>query len=164
MLLIARLDGRRHDRNRFDCGVPALNIYLQQQAAQHHRNGIATTHVLIDDDAPACIVGYYTLAAAQLRLSDLMPADQRRLPRYPVPAARLARLAISLEEQGRGLGESLLQDAVKRCLDLRAQLGMRVLLVDAKDGRAAKFYAAFGFRPTAIRAFTLYLPLGRAGT
>lgn len=162
MLLVARLDGRRHDRNRFDCGVPALNMYLRQQAAQHHRNGIATTHVLIDNDAPASIVGFYTLAAAQLRLSDLAPADQRRLPRYPVPAARLARLAVALREQGQGLGESLLQDAVKRCLDLRAQLGVRVLLVDAKDTRAAKFYTAFGFRPTADHALTLYLPLGRA--
>lgn len=164
MLLVARLDGRRHDRSGFDCGVSALNVYLRQQAAQHHRNGIATTHVLIDDDAPACIVGFYTLAAAQLWLSDLAPADQRRLPRYPVPAARLARLAVTLEEQGRGLGESLLQDAVKRCLDLRGQLGVRVLLVDARDTRAAKFYAAFGFRPTAAHARTLYLPLGRAGT
>lgn len=160
MLLVARLDGRRHDRNGFDCGVPALNLYLRQQAAQHHRDGIATTHVLYEDDAPTRILGYYTLAAAQLQLPDLAPADQRRVPRYPVPAARLARLAVALHEQGHGLGDALLQDAVKRCLDLRAQLGVRLLVVDAKDARAAAFYAAFGFRPTAETALTLYLPLG----
>ena len=57
--------------------------------------------------------------------------DQRRLPRYPVAAARLARLGVDLRAQGRGLGESLLQDAVRRCLALRAELGIHVLLVDA---------------------------------
>ena len=161
MLRVARLDGRRHDRESFDCGVPVLNQYLRQQAAQHHRDGIATTHVLVEDDAPSRILGYYTLAAAQVRLSDLAPDDQRRLPRHPVPAARLARLAVALDEQGRGLGEALLQDAVRRCLDLRGQLGVRLLVVDAKGPRAAAFYAAFGFRPTAEDALTLYLPLGR---
>jgi GNAT superfamily N-acetyltransferase len=121
MLRVARLDGRRHDRQSFDCGVSVLNQYLRQQAAQHHRDGIATTHVLVEDDAPPRIVGYYTLAAAQVRLADLTPGDQRRLPRHPVPAARLARLAVALDEPGRGLGEAMLQDAVRRCLDLRGQ-------------------------------------------
>lgn len=162
MLLIARLDGRKHDRGEFDCGVSALNGYLQQQASQHHRDGIATTHVLVEDDAPAQILGYYTLAAAQLPLPDLKPDDQRRLPRHPVPAARLARLAVAVREQGQGLGEALLQDAVKRCLELREQLGVRLLVVDAKDDLATSFSAAFGFKRTAEKAHTLYLPLGNS--
>ncbi len=160
MLHLVRLDGRRHDRNGFDCGVSALNHYLRSQAAQHHRSGIATTHVLCDDSAPARILGFYSLAAAQVQLGDLSPADQQRLPRYPIPAARLARLAVALSEQRRGLGAALLQDAVKRCLDLRTQIGVRLLVVDAKDPEAAGFYASFGFRPTAERALTLYLSLG----
>lgn len=160
MLLVARLDGRKHDRNRFDCGVPALNAYLREHASQHHRNGIATTHVLLEDHAPWQILGFYTLAAAQLPLPSLTPADQRRLPRHPVPAARLARLAVALHEQDRGLGAALLQNAVKQCLALREEIGVRLLVVDAKDSRAASFYAAFGFRPTAEKAHTLYLPLG----
>lgn len=161
MLQVMRLDGRRHDREGFECGVPALDRYLRQQAAQHHRDGIATTHVLIEDDALSRILGYYTLAAAQLSLPDLSPEDQRRLPRHPVPAARLARLAVARQEQGRGLGAALLQDAVKRCLDLREHLGVRLLAVDAKDERAAGFYCSYGFRPMAEAALTLYLPLGR---
>lgn len=162
MLLTARLDGRKHHRDGFDCGVSALNEYLRQRASQHHRDGIATTHVLIEDDAPAHILGYYTLAAAQLSLPSLKPDDQRHLPRHPVPAARLARLAVAVREQGQGLGEALLQDAVKRCLQLREQLGIRLLVVDAKDNSAASFYAAFGLRHTAEAALTLYLPLGNA--
>lgn len=160
MLFVARLDGRRHDRSGFECGVPELDLYLQQRAAQHHRDGIATTHVLIEDDVPTRILGYYTLAAAQLSLDDLAPGDRRRLPRYPVPAARLARLAVARSEQGHGLGEALLQDAVQRCLQLRAELGVRVLLVDAKDERAAAFYASFGLRTVDKASLILYLPLG----
>ena len=160
MLFVARLDGRRHDRSGFECGVPELDLYLQQRAAQHHRDGIATTHVLIEDDVPTRILGYYTLAAAQLSLDDLAPGDRRRLPRYPVPAARLARLAVARSEQGHGLGEALLQDAVQRCLQLRAELGVRVLLVDTKDERAAAFYASFGFRTVDKASLILYLPLG----
>lgn len=160
MLHVVRLDGRRHDRSGFDCGVPAPNLYLREQAAQHHRSGIATTHVLCADAEPARILGYYSLAAAQVQLADLAAVDRQRLPRYPIPAARLARLAVALGERGRGLGAALLQDAVKRCLDLRAELGIRVLVVDAKDAAAAGFYTAFGFRPTAEAVLTLYLPLG----
>ena len=160
MLLVERLDGRRHDRSGFDCGEPSLNRYLRDLAAQNQRDGIATTHVLIEDDAASRTLGYYTLAAAQLYLHDLQPADQRRLPRYPVPAARLARLAVTQQEQRQGLGESLLQDAVKRCLALRGELGLRLLVVDALDERAAAFYRLHGFRATAARVLTLYLPLG----
>ena len=164
MLLVERLDGRRHDRGGFDCGEPSLNHYLRDLAAQHQRDGIATTHVLFEDDTPSRILGYYTLAAAQLHLHALQPVDQRRLPRYPVPAARLARLAVARHEQGQGLGESLLQDAVKRCLALRGELGVRLLVVDALDERAATFYRLHGFHETAERALTLYLPLGHVGS
>lgn len=161
MFVVEQLKPRRHDRDGFTCGEPTLDAYLRQQAAQHHRDGIGTTHVLVDDADPACILGYYTLAAAQLLLTDLQEADRKRLPNYPVPAIRMGRLAVSASEQGKGHGDYLLAHAVARCLGLREQLGVRVLLVDALHGKAAAFYRAYGFRPTADQAHTLYLPLGR---
>jgi GNAT superfamily N-acetyltransferase len=161
VLIVQRLDGALHDRRGFDCGEPSLNHYLSALATQHHRAGVATTHVLVDDESSSCICGYYSLAAAQMSLADLSPADQRRLPRYPVPVARLARLAVRLQEQGRGLGAALLQDAVKRCLELRGELGIHALLVDALHERAAAFYLLYGFRQSTEHALTLYLPLGK---
>lgn len=155
------LDPKRHDRAGFACGEPALDAYLQRQAAQHHRDGIATTHVLVDEAAPHRILGYYTLSAAQLLLTGLQESDRRRLPRYPVPAVRMGRLAVAADEQGKGYGEALLANAVSRCLDLRGHLGVRVLLVDALHDKAAAFYRAYGFRPSADQARTLYLPLGQ---
>lgn len=161
MLRIERLNPRVHDCESFDCGEPSLNDYLRQLAGQHLRDGVATTQVLVDGGNPSRILGFYTLAAAQVALAELQAADRRRLPRYPVPAARLARLGVLRTEQGHGLGAALLQDAVKRCLALRADLGVRVLLVDALGKRAAGFYRLYGFRNTAASALTLYLPLGK---
>lgn len=163
VLVVQRLDGRIHDRKGFDCGEPSLNRYLHELATQYHRAGVATTHVLVEQEAPSTILGYYSLAAAQLSLDELAPADRRRLPRYPVPVARLARLAVASGEQGQGLGESLLQDVVKRCLELRTEVGIHALLVDALHANAAAFYRRYGFRETSADALTLYLPLGNAG-
>ncbi len=151
---------RLHKRVNFRCGVPTLDSYLQQQAGQHQRDGIATTHVLINDSNPAQILGYCSLAAAQLQLHDLQPAHRRRLPAYPVPAVRLGRLAVATEAQGKGYGRLLLGHAMNCSVALRRQLGVRVLVVDALDERAAAFYRLHGFHETAERALTLYLPLG----
>lgn len=153
------LDKRQHDREHFSCGVPALDDYLQRRASQHHRDGIATTHVLVALDTPSRILGYCSLSAAQLQLEELSDADRTRLPTYPVPAIRMGRLAISRTEQGKGYGQLLIGHAVNLALSARQALGVRVMIVDAKDEPAANFYKLYGFRPTASQALTLYLPI-----
>ena len=160
-LNFALLDARLHQRSNFVSGVTALDSYLQQRASQHQRDGIATTHVLTDSGDPARILGYCTLSAAQLTLSALQEADRKRLPAYPVPAMRVGRLAVAAAEQGKGYGQLLLGHALNLALSLRQTLGVRVLVVDAKDAPAALFYQRYGFTPTSENALTLYLPLGR---
>lgn len=160
MLVVEQLKPKRHDRDGFACGKPTLDAYLQQQAAQHHRDGISTAHVLIDDAESARLLGYYSLSAAQLLLSDLQEPDRKRLPSYPVPSIRMGRLAVSRSEQGKGHGDYLLAHAVARCLGLREQLGVRVLLVDSMHEKAASFYRVYGFREATAKSNTLYLPLG----
>lgn len=159
-LQVLLLDGRVHDRTGFSCGVPVLDDYLRRRASQHQGDGIATTHVLVDDGAPQRILGYCSLAAAQLLLSDLQESDCRRLPSYPVPAVRLARLAIAQSEQGNGYGQLLLGHVMHRALELRQTLGVRGVIVDAKDEKAAAFYQAYGFSRTTRDAMTLYLAIG----
>ena len=158
--VLVLLDSRRHDRAGFESGEPSLDRYLREQAVQHHRDGISTTHVLVAHEGANEVLGFYSLSAAQVRLTDLQDADRKRLPRYPVPAIRMARLAVAREQQGRGYGELLVAYAVDRCLGLRAELGLRLLLVDALHEKAAAFYARYGFRNTTEGALTLYLPLG----
>lgn len=159
-LTLAVLDGRQHDRDSFICGVAVLDDYLRRRAGQHQRDGIATTHVLIDDLEPTRILGYCVLSAAQLHLEALREEDRKRLPAYPVPAVRLGRLAVAMTEQGKGYGQLLLGHVVNLALSVRQTMGVRVLIVDAKDGQVAAFYESFGFRRTTRMALTLYLPIG----
>ncbi len=155
------LDPAVHDRQEFDCGVPALNEYLQRYAEQHRRKGISAAYVLVDSAAVSTVLGYYTLSAAEVDIAQLADADRRRLPRYPVPCFRMGRLACRIDQQGRGLGKLLVGCAVDRCLKAREQVAAYALIVDAKDETAKRFYEHFGFRRLMDRDLTLYLPLGR---
>ena len=155
------LDPAVHDRLGFDCGVPALNEYLQRYAEQHRRRGISAVYVLVDSAAVSTVLGYYTLSAAEVDVARLTDEDRRRLPRYPVPCFRMGRLACRIVRQGGGLGKLLVGCAVDRCLKARLQIAAYALIVDAKDETASRFYEHFGFRRLKDRDLTLYLPLGR---
>lgn len=155
------LDPTLHDRNGFDSGVPALDEYLARFADQHRRRGITSVYVLADSEAPALILGYYTLSAAEVDAQELDERDRRRLPRYPVPCFRMGRLACRMDQRGKGIGRLLLGLAVDRCLKAREQVAAYALLVDAKDEQARLFYEHYGFTAFTGRPLTLYLPLGK---
>jgi GNAT superfamily N-acetyltransferase len=70
------------------------------------------------------------------------------MPRHPIPAILLARLAVDSSVQGHGVGAWLLRDAMLRALSAAEEVGIRVLLVHAIDERAASFYARYGFEPS----------------
>lgn len=154
------LDIARHNRATFSCGVPALDAYLAQLAAQHVRKGVSTVYVLVDSGRPDRVLGYFTLSAAELGSVQLADADRQYLPRYPVPCFRMARLACRLDARGQGLGRLLLGCAVARCLQARKQVAALALLVEATDAQAKAFYLHYGFTLCADLPLTLYLLLG----
>jgi GNAT superfamily N-acetyltransferase len=156
-----RLDSAIHDCAGFDCGIPVLNDYLARFATQHRRRGISQTYVLIDPAAPALVLGYYTLSAAQIDVEQIADADRKRLPRYPIPCFRMGRLACRSDCQGQGFGRLLIGCAVERCLKTREEIASFALIVDAKDDKAKTFYEHYGFTPCTDRPRTLYLPLGK---
>jgi GNAT superfamily N-acetyltransferase len=157
---VEELEAKRHDRAGFDCGEELLNQYLRTLAAQHRAKGIATTFVLVDSGRPSQILGFYSLSAASLAFERLTEADRKGLPTYPVPAVRIGRLATSLSVRGHGLGELLLQNAIKRALQARNTLGVHAVLVEAKNSAAEGFYRKYGFRLCDPKSRQLYLPLG----
>ncbi|HUG71806.1 MAG TPA: GNAT family N-acetyltransferase [Steroidobacteraceae bacterium] len=161
MLKDLPLDAATHDREGFECGVPALDEYLRRYADQHRRRGITSVFVLADSVRPKHILGYYTLSAAEVDGERLAPADRKKLPGYPVPCFRMGRLACRLDQRGRGLGKLLVGCAVDRCLKARREVAAFALIVDAKDDAAAAFYMHFGFMRFVDAALTLYLPLGK---
>jgi predicted GNAT family N-acyltransferase len=143
---IELLDRNRHDRAAFDCGVPALNSYLQRQASQDVEKRAAVVYVAVIEHPT--IIGYYTLSQFSIELAGLPQTVAKRLARYPVVSATLlGRLAVSNALKGQRLGETLLFDALRRSLAQSAYIASAGVVVDAKDEQAAAFYRRYGFQP-----------------
>ena len=135
---------RIHDREDFDCGLPALNDYLRRQAAQDARRGVSRVYVAHERGSTK-VLGYYTLSAASFYRKSLPEAEARRLPHYPVPAVLLGRFAVDRALQGQGLGKYLLFDAFQRVLWAAETLAVYAVIVDAKNDEARAFYERYGF-------------------
>jgi GNAT superfamily N-acetyltransferase len=157
----AALDPAIHDRQTFECGVPALDEYIRRFAELHRRRGISSVYVLTDSAQPELILGYYTLSAAEVDGQRLSEDERKKLPRYPVPCFRMGRFACRSDQRGRGLGRLLLGCAVDRCLKARRRIAADALIVDAKDDAARALCMHFGFSSLLDARMSLYLPLGR---
>ena len=150
--------GSHHNRAQFSRNEPALDTYLQHQASQDVRRRVAQVFVAVGD-SPERIAGYYSLSAASFDKAELPIELAKRLPRYPVPAAVLGRLAVDHRYQGRRIGESLLLDAARRVLRASAALAVYAIVVDAKNERARSFYERYGFRSFPNTRRRLFLTL-----
>lgn len=135
-----------HDRKAFDCGVEALNRFLQTQARKELERRSAVTYVLVVAGDPSRIAGFYSLSSAAVPL-DALPADlSQRLGKQPaVPVTLLGRLAVSTQHAGRGLGARLLWDALRRSEQASRTVGSVAVIVDAKSDSGARFYERYGF-------------------
>lgn len=135
---------KQHRLDDFDSGEPALDEWLKRHALPAHSAGSARVYVTTLEDET--VVGYYALAAAQVAPEEATERALRGQPQTrPVPAILLARLAVDRAHQGAGLGRSLLQDVMLRCLDAAEAIGARVLLVHAKHDAAKSWYLQYGF-------------------
>jgi len=150
---------RAHDRKAFDCGNAEMNDFLRRYARQSHELGGAKTFLAVEDRNPSRILGSYSLAPAALA-HDRVPEGLRQgLGRHEVPGFRLARLATHLDLQGQGLGGQLLAAGARRCIRAAAEVGGVVLIIDAKDERAAQWYAGYGALPLQDSPRTLVMAL-----
>ena len=135
---------RRHAIDDFDCGEPPLDDWLKRHARPAQGAGSARTYVTTIDTTE--VVGYYALAAAQVEPDE---ATSRLLKGEPqqraVPAVLLARLAVDRRHQSQGVGRSLLQDAVLKCLQAADSVGVRAMLIHAKHEQARAWYEQYGF-------------------
>lgn len=137
--------GKQHRIDDFDCGEPALDDWLKRYALGAQASGSARVFVTTLEDGET-VVGYYALAAAQVAPEEATARALKGQPRArPVPAILLARLAVDREHQSAGVGRSLLQDVLLRCVDAADAIGARVLLVHAKHDAAKTWYIQYGF-------------------
>ena len=150
---------KQHDRAGFRCASAPLNTYLQQIARKDAERHVAAAFVMVDDTAPAVIVGYYTLSAFAVEIAELPEAMQKKLPRYPrLPATLLGRLA--RDERFPGTGSLLLIDALARANQKAAEIASLAVVADAKDDTALTFYRKFGFAQLGSDPSRVFLPMG----
>ena len=102
---------KEHQRKNFDCGYPSLNQYLKKYARQNHQKGMAKTFVATRPDLPLKVDGYYTISSSIIEFAFFPESYQQRMPKYPIPAALIGRLAVDNPAKGQGLGTELLVDA-----------------------------------------------------
>jgi predicted GNAT family N-acyltransferase len=150
--------GKAHDRAAFSCSSEPLDTYLKKQASQDVAKRVAVCFVLTPDGKT--IAGYYTLSQYAVGLVDLPAEMAKRLPKYPeVPATLLGRLAVGDNFRGQRLGEFLLLDGLYRGLQHSKRVASAVVVVDAKDDSAKRFYQHFEFMPLPDIPNRLFLPM-----
>ncbi len=133
---------RSHPVDGFDCGQEDLNRFLIRYALQGQQAGASQTYLALDGDR---VVGFYSLVVGQVEYDEAPERVTKGLARHPVPIMLLARLAVSLDHQGRKLGAGLLKDAMLRTLRAADIAGIRALVTHAKDDAARRFYERFDF-------------------
>lgn len=155
------------DRSGFRCGDVDLDRFFQRYAGQNQfRHHIGTTYVAVRGDR---IVGFATVSSGELAAEALKRALRRRLPSYPLPILRFARLAVDERLQGHGIGRLLLRAMLELALEMRDRVGCIGVVVDAKPD-SVTFYSSLGFTPVDLisgalgdrpEPVAMFLPIGQ---
>jgi len=137
-----RLLGETDDRNSFQSGDEQLDLFFRRYAGQNQfRHHIGTTYVAVESEI---ILGFATVTIGHIEIENLPPSLRKKLPDYPLPILRLARLAVDRNAQGMGVGEHLMRAVFSIAMELREKLGCVGVVVDAKPG-AENYYSRYGF-------------------
>jgi GNAT superfamily N-acetyltransferase len=132
----------RDNRAGFRSGDADLDRFFQQFAGQNQfRHHLGVTYVAVENRD---ILGFATVAAGHVEIDQLPAVVRRKLPRYPLPVLRLARLGVDRSAQGQGLGLQLLRFVLRLALRMADDYGCVGVIVDAKPDAVA-FYAKYGF-------------------
>ena len=138
--LVSIKDVPKSKLKKFDCGTDELNEFLSRYSLKNDSLGIGKTFVGLDEN----VVGYFTLATAQVIYEDIPDEYRGKLPKYPIPALRIARLAVSKDLHGKGIGKWLLTQAFIKIIHVAEITGLYFIIVDAKE-TSKTFYERYGF-------------------
>lgn len=147
---------REHDVQAFSCGEPVLDDWLQKKALKAHSSRSARVFVLLTNEAK--VAAYFALANGALARHDALGSVRRNMPN-PIPVMVLARFAVDVSFQGKGIGRELLHDAVLRTLAAANIAGIRAMVVHALNDGAKVFYENNGFTASKSDPYLLMMKL-----
>jgi GNAT superfamily N-acetyltransferase len=130
-----------HQIDKFDCGNLQLKDWLKQRAFNNEAQGASRTYVISIDKI---VIGYYCLSNGAIAQTISTGKVKRNMPN-PIPVMIVGRLAVDCDYQGKGLGKSLLKDAIIRTLQASEIAGIRAILVAAISEETKQFYKKCGF-------------------
>lgn len=146
---------RDHPRQSFRSGHQLVDDWLATKALQHQTKHLSATKVLVDRGGT--VVGYYTLAPAQIDFSDLPVELGRRMPHRMLPAAVLAWLGVDSAHQGHGFGSRLLARALRDCWEGGKIFPFVLVILDCVDEKSKSFYQRSGFAELPGQPYRLFL-------
>jgi GNAT superfamily N-acetyltransferase len=130
------------DRSAFRSGDEALDRFFHRYAGQNQfRHYLGVTYIAVEG---VRVLGFATVAPGQLDIEGLAEATRKKMPRYPLPILRLARLAVDVSARSRGLGTELLRFVCGLAAAMADDYGCAGIIVDAKPD-AVPFYSRYGF-------------------
>ncbi|MGH9655045.1 MAG: GNAT family N-acetyltransferase [Bryobacteraceae bacterium] len=147
---------RDHDVSSFDCGNSSLTAWLKKFAWTNQQADSAKTYVACQRNR---VAGYYSLTTGSVRKNESPERIAKGLANHPIGIALLARLAVDVQQQKKGLGKALLFDALERIEQAAEIVAVRAVMVHAIDEAARRFYEHFEFDPSPADPFQLMLLL-----
>jgi len=141
----------------FDCGKPALNEWLVRRALGNQSTGTSRTWVVIEKETGRVVAFYASSTGSVLRSS--APKRFGRNQPEELPAVLLGRMAVDTKHQRQGLGAALLKHFMLKALEVADAVGVRLLLIHAKDDEAKTFYEHYGFIESPVDPLTMMMLL-----
>lgn len=135
--------GDQHSLDEFESDRPELDAWLKREARRAQSRGMARVTVWCHADSTV-VIAYYAITPTQVA-PDGLARSVRAGYSGPIPGYLIAKLALSRNLAGQGLGGQLLLDALETISDAADIAGGRLIVVDAIDQRAFDFYRYFGF-------------------
>ena len=141
----------------FDCGTPALNGWLARRALGNQSSGTSRTWVVTRTEIGRVVAFYASSTASVIRSSAPKPFGRDQPDE--IPAILLGRMAVDSKHRGHGLGAALLKHFMLKAMQVSVSIGVRLLLVHAKDEDAKEFYEHYGFVASPIDPLTMMMLL-----
>ena len=154
--------GADHVLSAFDCGSAALNDWLVRRALRNQSSGTSRTWVVVEAETSQ-VVAFYASSTASILRSSASKRMGRNQPEE-MPAILLARMAVDSRHQGRGLGAALLKHFMLKAIEVAQSVGVRVLLIHAKDENAKNFYEHYGFVTSPLDPLVMMMLLTELGS